>query len=144
MSPDQITADLNASANYAAKLPASNGKTAVAGFCWGGKQSFRFATNRQDLTAAYVFYGTPPEAESMSGIQCPVYGFYGGNDARVNATVPETKQAMEKAGRTYEAVTYPGAGHGFMRSGEAADAKPTDKTGRQQAWDRWTMLLKRI
>ena len=144
LSPDQITADLNASANYAAKLPASNGKTAVAGFCWGGKQSFRFATNRQDLTAAYVFYGTPPEAESMSGIQCPVYGFYGGNDARVNATVPETKHAMEKAGRTYEAVTYPGAGHGFMRSGEAADAKPTDKTGRQQAWDRWTMLLKRI
>ncbi|HWG89094.1 MAG TPA: dienelactone hydrolase family protein, partial [Candidatus Acidoferrales bacterium] len=40
---DQITADLNAVADYAKKLPAANDKLAVAGFCWGGGQSFRFA-----------------------------------------------------------------------------------------------------
>src|SRR3954464_15042967 len=57
---DQITADLNASADYALKQPASNGKLFVAGFCYGGSQSFRYATNRPDVKAAFVFYGTPP------------------------------------------------------------------------------------
>src|SRR6266446_1321906 len=60
--PDQITADLNAVADYVSKLPAANGKVAVAGFCWGGSQSFRLATNRPSLAAAFVFYGTGPES----------------------------------------------------------------------------------
>src|SRR5438105_1888584 len=34
--PDQITADLNAVAEYGLKLPVSNGKLFVAGFCYGG------------------------------------------------------------------------------------------------------------
>ncbi|MFZ0063670.1 MAG: dienelactone hydrolase family protein [Pyrinomonadaceae bacterium] len=58
--PDQVTADLNAVADYVAKLPGANGKITVAGFCWGGSQSFRFATNRPDLKAAFVFYGSAP------------------------------------------------------------------------------------
>ncbi len=33
LAPDQITADLNAVADYVSKLPAANGKVAVAGFC---------------------------------------------------------------------------------------------------------------
>jgi len=55
LNPDQITADLNAVADYALKLPASSGKLFVGGFCWGGGQTFRFATNRDDLAAAFVF-----------------------------------------------------------------------------------------
>src|SRR5215472_14633343 len=47
--PDQITADLNAVADYGLKLPASSGKVFVAGFCWGGTQTFRYTTNRRDL-----------------------------------------------------------------------------------------------
>jgi len=43
---DQVTADLNAVADYVIKLPAANGKLAVAGFCWGGSQAFNFATTR--------------------------------------------------------------------------------------------------
>src|SRR6266581_3311928 len=58
--PDQITADLNAVADYVSKLPAANGKVVVAGFCWGGSQTFRFATNRPNLKAAFVFYGSAP------------------------------------------------------------------------------------
>ena len=77
--PDQVTADLNAVADYVSKLPASNGKVAVAGFCWGGSQSFRFATNRPNLAAAFVFYGTGPDSkEAIAKIKAPVYGFYGG------------------------------------------------------------------
>src|SRR5262245_35494006 len=73
--PNQITADLDAVAAYVAKLPACNGKLAVAGFCWGGSQSFRFATHAPQLGVAFVFYGTGPnDAQSFSGIHCPVYG----------------------------------------------------------------------
>jgi len=140
--PAQITDDLNAVAAYVAKLPAANGKITAGGFCWGGSQSFRFATNNKDLKAAFVFYGTAPESEKdINRINCPVYGFYGGNDARVTATVPKTKDLMKAAGKTYEPVTYEGAGHGFMRAGEAPDASPENKKARDEAWKRWLDLL---
>jgi carboxymethylenebutenolidase len=143
--PDQVTADLNAVAKYVAKLPACNGKVAVAGFCWGGGQSFRFARNNQDVKAAFVFYGTGPMREAdVERIACPVYGFYGGNDARVNATIPRSTELMKKAGKTYQPVTYEGAGHGFMRAGEAPDANKANKKGRDEAWKRWKQLLAKI
>ena len=139
--PDQVTADLNAAADYAKKLPASNGKLYVVGFCWGGGQSFRFATNRGDLSAAFVFYGPPPDAAAMAKINAPVYGFYAGNDARIDATIPATVDAMKAAGKTYEPVTYDGAGHGFMRAGEAPDASPANAKAREDSWTRWKALL---
>src|SRR5262245_54339776 len=84
--PDQITADLNAVAEYVAKLPASNGKVVVTGYCWGGSQSFRFATNNPNIKAAFVFYGSGPAAtdgtpnkEALAKISAPVYGFYASN-----------------------------------------------------------------
>src|SRR5215469_4450384 len=104
LDPDVVTADLNAAADYVKKLPAANGKVAVAGFCWGGGQSFRFATNRHDLSAAFVFYGPPPK--DVTKIKAPVYGFYAGNDARIDATIPATQDAMKKAGKKYDPVTY--------------------------------------
>jgi len=141
LNPDQVTADLNAAADYALKIPASNGKLFVGGFCWGGSQTFRFATNRSDLAAAFVFYGGPPDKDAMVRIKAPVYGFYGGNDARIGATIPDAIAQMKAAGKSYEPVTYDGAGHGFMRSGEAPDAKDGDKKARADAWVRWKSLL---
>ena len=141
---EQITADLTAAAEYVAKLPACNGKVVVAGFCWGGGQAFRFATNDKDLKAAFVFYGTPPSTDDMAKIACPVYGFYGGNDARVTATVPKTTDQMKAAGKTYEPVTYDGAGHGFMRAGEAPNANAANKKARDEAFQRCLNLLKSI
>jgi carboxymethylenebutenolidase len=140
LNPDTVTADLNATADYVKKLPAANGKVAVVGFCWGGGQSFRFATNRPDLSAAFVFYGPPPE--NFSSIKAPVYGFYGGNDARIDATIPATEEAMKKAGKKYEPVTYEGAGHGFMRSGQDPAGKEADKKARDEGWKRWLTLMK--
>ena len=141
LDPDTVTADLNAVADYVKKLPASNGKLAVAGFCWGGGQSFRFATNRKDLNAAFVFYGPPPK--DVSSITAPVYGFYAGNDSRIGATIPATTDAMKQAGKKYDPVTYEGAGHGFMRAGEdPGDTNPANKKAREEAWERWKSLLK--
>jgi carboxymethylenebutenolidase len=140
--PEQVTADLNAVADYAARLPAANGQVAVAGFCWGGSQTFRFATNRPDLAAAFVFYGRGPNnPEDIARIRTPVYGFYGGRDARVNATIPDSEALMKAAGKTYEPVIYEGAGHGFMRAGEAPDASEANKKARKEGWARWKALL---
>jgi carboxymethylenebutenolidase len=134
--PEQIAADLDAVADYCAKLPGYNGKVCVVGFSWGGGQCWRFATTRRDLSAAFVFYGTGPAAEAISGIQAPVYGFFGGADARVDATIPATEQQMKAAGKFFEPVLYEGAGHGFMRTGEQPDAKDADKKARDASWVR--------
>jgi carboxymethylenebutenolidase len=143
LDPDVVTADLNAVAEYAKKIPAGNGKIAVSGFCWGGGQSFRFATNRKDLSAAFVFYGPPPK--DLAAITAPVYGFYAGNDARIDATIPDTTTAMKAAGKTYDPVTYEGAGHGFMRAGEdPANTNPDNKKAHDQGWERWLKLLRSI
>jgi carboxymethylenebutenolidase len=144
VTPEQATADLTAVADYVAKLPACNGKVAVAGFCWGGRQSFRFATNRPSLAAAFVFYGNGPDSSDIARIKCPVYGFYGGNDERVNATVPQSAAFMKAAGKRFEPVTYEGAGHGFMRAGEEPNAGAANKKARDEAWVRWKALLQKI
>lgn len=144
LTQEQITADLNAVADHVAKLPACNGKVAVAGFCWGGRQSFMFATNRPTLAAAFVFYGNGPDKDAIARIKCPVYGFYGGNDARVTETVAPTSELMKQAGKMYEPVVYEGAGHGFMRSGEEANASEANKKARNEGWMRWKELLKKI
>jgi carboxymethylenebutenolidase len=141
LNPDQVTADLNAVADYGMKLPASNGKLFVAGFCWGGGQTFRFATNRGDLAAAFVFYGPPPEKDAMARIKAPVYGFFAGNDARIGAMIPDAIANMKAADKTFEPVTYDGAGHGFMRAGEAPDANDANKKARTDAWERWKSLM---
>ena len=132
--PDQITADLNAVADYVKKLPACNGKVCVVGFSWGGGQSFRFATNRKDLSAAFVCYGTGPAPEAIPNIQAPVYGFYAGADARVNASIPATQEQMKAAGKFFETAIYEGAAHGFMRAGAQPDATEANKKARAEAW----------
>lgn len=145
LKPDQVTADLNAVVGYAAKLPACNGKVAVGGFCWGGTQTFRFVTNNKDVKAGFVFYGSGPEAEGdIARINCPVYGFYGGNDNRINATIPKSAEVMKKAGKTYEPITYEGAGHGFMRAGEDPAGNEANKKASEDGWKRWKELLKKL
>ena len=139
LSPDVVTADLDAAADYGKKLPSANGKIFVAGFCWGGGKSFAFATHRHDLSAAFVFYGSAPP--DVTSITAPVYGFYAGNDARISATVPATTDAMKAAGKKYEPVIYDGAGHGFMRAGEAPEANDANKKARDEGFKRLVSLI---
>ncbi len=135
--PEQITGDLNATAEYVTHLPSSNHKLSVAGFCWGGGQAFRYATNNPDLKAAFVFYGAPPDnATEINRIKAPVFGFYGENDARITSTVEVTAKLMKESGKKYSPVTYVGAGHGFMRAGEAPDANEANKKARTEGWTR--------
>ena len=164
--PDQITNDLNAVVDYVSKLPASNGKVVVTGYCWGGSESFRYATNNPNIKAAFVFYGSAPatgadgtiDKAALARIKAPVYGFYAGNDARIDATLPATTAAMKELNKKYDPVTYEGAGHGFMRAGDAPEPKDTtaadyqkqldawrgNRSARDEAWARWKKLLAAI
>ncbi len=142
---DQITNDLNAVLKYASKVPAANGKMAVAGFCWGGSQTFRYATNCDDIKGFHVFYGSAPTDETaLAKINAPIYGYYAQNDARVNATLDNTAAQMNKLKKSFVPVTYAGAGHGFMRAGEAPDTNDANKAARAASWERMLKLLKAI
>lgn len=136
----QVTSDLMAVQSYVAGLLASSGDVIVMGFCWGGAQTFRFATESPDIAAALVFYGSPPET-GYENIQAPVYGFYGENDERINATIPETQERMARHGKPFEIVMYEGAGHAFMRAGDDPEGSPENKTARDEAWERVREIL---
>jgi len=145
LSPDQVTADLKATISYAKKIPAGNGKVAVIGFCWGGSQSFRLATNTNEIEAAFVCYGTgPQDAEAIAKIQVPVYGFYGGNDNRVNATISKSQALMDENNKKFSPVIYEGAGHGFFRAGEEETASEDNKKAKEDGWKRLKKLLKEL
>ncbi len=140
---DQVMTDLKNTVAYVRALPAANGKVAVAGFCWGGSRTFDFANAGQQLGASFVFYGTGAQDDAaVSAIEAPVYGFYGGDDARVNATIERSAQVMKANGKKYEPVIYPGAGHAFMRLGEESTASEANRKARDEAWARWFPLLK--
>jgi len=128
--------------DYVKGLDAASGQVAVAGFCWGGAQTFRFVTVRDDLAAGFVFYGSALEDEAAyAEVKAPVYGFYGGNDARITAAVPDVEEKMAAAGKDFQQRTYEGAGHGFMRSGEAAEPGTPNRDARDQAWEHWKTIL---
>lgn len=145
LDPVQVTADLEAVGEWAKALPASNGKLASAGFCWGGSRSFDLASKSDDLDMALVFYGTGPTDENAyQSIEAPVYGFYAGNDERVNATIPLSTTEMAEAGKTYDIETYDGAGHAFMRSGEDPSGDPANVAARNAAWERMKKVLETL
>jgi carboxymethylenebutenolidase len=144
---DQVKVVLNATADYALKIPACNGTLAVCGFCRGGGWTFEYASINPKLKAAYSFYGAAlDDPAKIAKISCPVYGFYGENDERVNATIPKAEELMKAAGKKYEPVIYKGAGHGFMRSGEKSNPnfREADGKARDEASARWKILLKQL
>jgi len=144
LDPEQVTADLDAAFETIKNDASSTGEVAVVGFCWGGSQTFRYATTNKNISSAHVFYGTAPEnPEAFSEISAPVYGYYGGDDNRVNSTIEQTEKFMKAAGKIYEHEIYEEAGHAFMRSGTQPDASDANKKAQNAAWERLLDLLKK-
>ncbi|HSL22827.1 MAG TPA: dienelactone hydrolase family protein [Vicinamibacterales bacterium] len=133
LTPEEVNSALNAVREHAIKLPAANGKSATIGFCWGGSTSFQYATVQPALDAAVVYYGgSPQDPAAYQQIGAPVLGLYGGNDARVNATIPIAQEQMKKLGKRYEPHTFEGAGHGFLRQQDGQNGANMKAT--EQAW----------
>jgi len=133
LEPERITADLNAVYAYVNGLPSvAQDQIGVIGFCWGGGQSFRYATNNPKLRAVVVAYGPAPDTADLKRIQAPVLGIYGENDERINASLPLVTAAMQSAGKTFTSEVYPGTGHGFLKPGrQGSDGPQVEK-----AWAR--------
>jgi carboxymethylenebutenolidase len=133
LEPDRITADLNAVYAYVNGLPSvATDQIGTIGFCWGGGQSFRYATNNPKLRAAVVAYGPAPDTADLKKIQAPVLGIYGENDERINASLPMVTAEMQSAGKTFTSEVYPGTGHGFLKPGrQGSDGPQVEK-----AWAR--------
>ncbi len=139
VTPELANQIIDAVAKYGMSLPAAQPKYGIIGFCWGGARSFHHATHAPALGASVVFYGSPPNAEQMAAIKAPVLGLYGGNDARINATIPATDSTMKGLGKSYEYHIFDGAGHGFLRG---QDGNEPNTAASKQAWPKTVAFLR--
>ncbi|TFG43459.1 MAG: dienelactone hydrolase family protein [Gemmatimonadales bacterium] len=133
LTSDRILGDLDATAAFVDTLPgAERGNMASIGFCWGGQQSFAYATHNPALKAAVVCYGPAPDSAAMARIQAPILGVYAENDARVDDPLPQVSATMKALGKSFNYDIYPGTGHGFLTPGR----KGNDTDQPDKAWDR--------
>ena len=140
LTPEETAMRLDSVRAYATRLPAANGRLATLGFCWGGGRSFSYAAAEPPPDAAVVFYGTSPDSVALPHVRAPVLGHYGGDDARVNATVEPARVALAALRRSYEPHVYDGAGHGFLRAQSGREGANLRAT--QQAWPRTLAFLR--
>ncbi|MGH7502593.1 MAG: dienelactone hydrolase family protein [Longimicrobiales bacterium] len=132
---DQAMRDgyIEAVGEWGTRLPGASAKYGIVGFCWGGSTVFAHAVaSPASLGAVVVYYGGSPAPDRLSTVRAPILGLYGGDDARVNQSVPPAEAALKAAGRTFEAHTFAGAGHGFTRSQEGREGANLEAV--KQAW----------
>jgi len=132
LNQDDVHRWISAAANYAMALPSAEKKYGIVGFCWGGGVSFAHAVRSPSHGASVVYYGTSPPSAALSSVKAPVLGLYGGNDARVNATIPPADSTMKALGKTYSPNIFEGAGHGFLR--QQSGQNGANLTATQKAW----------
>ena len=122
LDPDTVTLDLDATVAYLKTLKAVRGdRIGAIGFCWGGGQSFRYATHSPTLRAFAVCYGPAPSLADVARIRAKGLGVYAENDARIDGGLPDVAAAVKQAGIDYRYAVYPGVGHGFLRTREKAE-----------------------
>jgi carboxymethylenebutenolidase len=131
---------LDAVRAWAVKLPSANGRCGTIGFCWGGERSFEYASVQPGLDAAVVYYGASPDSARLVKVGAPVLGLYGGDDARVNATIERARRVLDPLGKRYDVHVYEGAGHGFLRQQKGREGANLEAT--RAAWPRTLEFLR--
>lgn len=112
---DRFAGDCASAAQHLQSQPYVRGqKVGTIGYCMGGALSALVASQMPDLGAAVIFYGTSPSPERAASIECPVYGFYGGDDHRISDSVPDFAKVMHTAGKEFAYRIYEGAPHAFF------------------------------
>lgn len=142
LTPEEIRRRLAAAAAYGTRLPAAQPRVATIGFCWGGGASFLASTYLPGITGAVVYYGTSPDSATLGSVAAPVLGLYGGDDARVDATIPPARTELTRLGRRYETEIYEGAGHGFLRDQAGRDG--ANRRAAAAAWPRTIAFLRQV
>ncbi|POM23186.1 Carboxymethylenebutenolidase [Actinomadura rubteroloni] len=144
--PDAIITDVKAVVTHLAErenLPVS--RTAIHGFCFGGRAAFTAATGIRGLGATVVFYGPgiaagPHEVvDRTANIDAPMALHVGAEDPTIPGDqVAIISKALTTAGVTFESHVYEGAGHAF-----ACDARPRMyvQDSAELAWQRTHAFL---
>lgn len=150
--PDsQVMSDLDATANWAAKSSHGDvGRLTIAGFCWGGRIVWLYASHNPKLKAGAAWYGrldgdknalTPRNPVDFAGaFRAPVIGFYGGKDTGISEeSIEGMRGALKVVGDPSQIIVYPNAQHGFN-----ADYRPSyDKDSAQDAWKKMLAWFKK-
>jgi carboxymethylenebutenolidase len=142
---EQVMADLDAAADWAAKHDGDPKRLGITGFCWGGRIVWLYAAHNPRLKAGVAWYGRvegPATAlqprhpiDRVRELGAPVLGLYGGADAGIpNEGVDRMREALRAAGKPSEIHTYAEAPHAFF-----ADYRPSYRKG--PAEDGWKRLL---
>jgi len=131
---EQTLANIQACFNYLTGQEGVNDRIGITGFCFGGTYSFSLAVVQPKLKVAAPFYGhTDFSAEELKNIQCPILAFYGENDERLIAGLPELKTKMKEAGVDFTAQVYKDCGHAFFND---TNKFTYNKAAAQDAWTR--------
>lgn len=135
--PEQLVAMLNAGVAYLQGLPSvRKDRVGAVGFCFGGGMTWRLATSNASLRAAVPFYGPNPPLEDVPKIKAAILAIYGGEDTRITGGMPAIREAMQRAGVTFDVVVYPGVNHAFFNdTGERYhEVSARDAWQRTLAW----------
>lgn len=135
IAPDQFVQDFLSGWRYLqGQAFARAERVGMVGFCFGGGVTWRVATQMAELLAAVPFYGPHPPVEDVPKIQAAVLAIYGELDQRINQGIPAIEEAMQKNGKIYEKVIYPGADHAFHND-------TGSRYHPEAAWDAWKRTL---
>lgn len=91
-------------------------KIAAIGYCFGGGVVLEMARNGADLTGVVSFHGSlaTNNPAKPGAVKAKVLVFNGADDPFVKKEqIDQIKVEMEKAGASYQFVSYPGAKHSF-------------------------------
>jgi carboxymethylenebutenolidase len=145
--PDaQVMSDLDATLAWAGNTGhADLSRSAVTGFCWGGRIVWLYAAHNPSLKAGAAWYGrlagpsselTPRHpVDVAASLEVPVLGLYGGADQGIpQPTVEQMRAALERGNSGSQIVVYEDAPHGFN-----ADYRPSYR--KDAARDGWKRML---
>jgi carboxymethylenebutenolidase len=93
-------------------------RTAVIGFCMGGRLAQMAALDKGPFDAAVMCYGSPESApDRLKTLKGPLLGIFAGDDRGIGADQTGPLQvALAKYGKPGSSVhVYPGVGHAFLR-----------------------------
>ena len=96
-------------ARMMARHPLGNGKVGVLGFCWGGAQA-NLATRSEHVPQRSPFM-TRLSVEQVPDVSARMMFHYAALDTRINAGIPDFREALDAHGVDYALHMYDDVNH---------------------------------